>query len=63
MNAVITDTSSEALPTASPINNLAAQGRRLGTLMILTAQTAASVHRSISAANANLHQLDVLGPD
>ena len=38
MNAVITDTSSQALPMPSPTNNLAAQGRRLGTLMILPAQ-------------------------
>src|ERR1700729_510809 len=38
MNAVITDASSQALPIPSPTNNLAAQGRRLGTLMILPAQ-------------------------
>ena len=38
MNAVITDASSQALPMPSPTNNLAAQGRRLGTLMILPAQ-------------------------
>jgi multiple sugar transport system permease protein len=38
MNAVITDASSQALPAPSPTNNLAAQGRRLGTLMIFPAQ-------------------------
>ena len=38
MNAVITDASSQALPMPSPTNNLAAQGRRLGALMILPAQ-------------------------
>jgi multiple sugar transport system permease protein len=38
MNAVISDASSQSLPTPSPTNNLAAQGRRLGTLMILPAQ-------------------------
>jgi len=38
MNAVITDASSQALPVPNPTNNLAAQGRRLGALMILPAQ-------------------------
>jgi multiple sugar transport system permease protein len=38
MNAVISDASSQALPAPSPTNNLASQGRRLGTLMILPAQ-------------------------
>jgi len=38
MNAVITDASSQALPMPNPTNNLAAQGRRLGALMILPAQ-------------------------
>jgi multiple sugar transport system permease protein len=38
MNAVISDASSQALPAPIPTNNLASQGRRLGTLMILPAQ-------------------------
>ena len=38
MNAAITEHESEVLPSARPTINLAAQGRRLGTLMILPAQ-------------------------
>jgi multiple sugar transport system permease protein len=38
MNAVISDAPSQSLLTPRPTNNLAAQGRRLGTLMILPAQ-------------------------
>jgi len=38
MNAAITEHQSRALPAARPTINLAAQGRRLGTLMILPAQ-------------------------
>ena len=38
MTAAITEHQSEALPSARPTINLAAQGRRLGTLMIVPAQ-------------------------
>ena len=38
MNVAITEHQGEALPVARPMNNLAAQSRRLGTLMILPAQ-------------------------
>jgi multiple sugar transport system permease protein len=38
MNAAITEHESEVLPSARPTITLAAQGRRLGTLMILPAQ-------------------------
>jgi multiple sugar transport system permease protein len=38
MNAAITEHESRALPATRPTINLAAQGRRLGTLMILPAQ-------------------------
>ena len=38
MNAAITERESEVLPSARPTITLAAQGRRLGTLMILPAQ-------------------------
>ena len=38
MNAAITEHQSRVLPAARPTINLAAQGRRLGTLMILPAQ-------------------------
>ena len=39
MNVAITEHQAEALPMAArPTNNLAAQGRRLGTWMILPAQ-------------------------
>ena len=38
MNVAITEHQGEALPAARPTNNLAAQSRRLGTLMILPAQ-------------------------
>jgi multiple sugar transport system permease protein len=38
MNAAVTEHESEVLPSARPTITLAAQGRRLGTLMILPAQ-------------------------
>ena len=38
MNVAVIDHEGGVLPAARPTNNLAAQGRRLGTLMILPAQ-------------------------